>query len=79
MKRPIYNDGPSPRSVFMLYFAEFMTLLVMETNRYYHGHRDRIEGGLSPLPDVTGADMLVYLVKTIQIAHCIRDKLTDYC
>ena len=51
----------------------------METNRYYHGHRDRIEGGLSPLPDVTGADMLVYLVKTIQIAHCIRDKLTDYC
>jgi hypothetical protein len=79
MKRPMYNDGSSPLSVFLLHSAEFITLLVMETNRYHQGHRDRIDGGPFPLPDVTGADTLVFLEKTIQIAHCIWDKLTDYC
>jgi hypothetical protein len=29
------NDGSSPLSVFLLYFAEIITLLVVETNRYY--------------------------------------------
>jgi len=70
MKRPVY-DGTSPLSVFLLYFVDFITLLVTETNRYYHGHRDRIDDGPPPLPDVTGAEMLVFLAKTIQIAHYI--------
>jgi hypothetical protein len=48
-----------------LYFAEFITLLVMETKRYYHGHLDRTDDGTSPPPspppDETEAEMLVFL------------------
>ena len=50
-------------------------MLVVETNRYYHDHLDE---GPSPLPDVTEAEMLVFLMKTIQMGHCIWDKMTDY-
>jgi hypothetical protein len=35
-------------------------LLVVETNRYYD-HLDRLDEGPSPLPDVTEAEMLVFL------------------
>ena len=72
------DDSSSPLSVFLLYFAEIITLLVVETNRYYHDHLDRIDEGPSPLPDLTEAEMLVFLAITIQMGHCIRDKLTDY-
>jgi hypothetical protein len=34
------NDGSSPLSVFLLYFAEIITLLLVKTNRYYHDYRD---------------------------------------
>ena len=40
-------------SVFILYFAEIVTLLVVDTNRYYHWGMDRP----SPQPDVTEAKM----------------------
>jgi hypothetical protein len=30
------NDGSSPLRGFLLYFAEIVTLLEVETNRYYH-------------------------------------------
>ena len=53
------NDSSSPLSVFLLYFAEIITLLVVESNRYYHDHLDRLEEGPSPQPDVTEAEMLV--------------------
>ena len=72
------NDSSSPLSVFLLYFAEIMTLLVVETNRYYHDHLGRLDEGPSPQPDVTEAEMLVFLALTIQMGHCIRDRLTDY-
>ena len=49
-----------------------------ETNRYYHNHLDRHDKGPSPLPDMTKAEMLVFLVITRQMGNCIRDKLTDY-
>jgi hypothetical protein len=39
------NDSPSPLSVFLLYVAEIITLLVVETNRYYHEHLDRLDKG----------------------------------
>ena len=42
-----------------MYFAEIITLLVVETNRYYHDHLDRFDEGPSPLPDVTEAKMFV--------------------
>jgi len=34
------NDGSSPLSVFLLYFAEITTLLVVETNHYYDNYID---------------------------------------
>ena len=74
---PHINDGSSPLSVFLLYFVEIITLLVVETNRYYHDHLDRIDEGPSPLPDTTEAETLVFLAITIQMEHCIWDKLTD--
>jgi len=58
--------------------VQIITLLVMETKRYYQGHLDRIDDGPSPLPDVTEAEMLVVLAITIKMGHCIWDKLTDY-
>jgi len=33
--------------------------------------------GPSPLPDMTEAETLVFLAITIQMEHCIWDKLTD--
>ena len=45
--------------VFQLFFAEIITLLVAETNRYYQGHHDRLDQGPSPEPDVTKAEMHV--------------------
>jgi hypothetical protein len=62
---PHINDSSSPLSVFLLYFAKIITLLVVETNRYYHDHLDRLDEGCSPLPDVTEAEMLVFLAITI--------------
>jgi hypothetical protein len=73
---PHLDASSTPLSVFLLYFAEIITLLVVETNRYYHDHLDRLDEGPSPLPDVTEAEMLVFLAITIQMGHCIRDKLT---
>jgi uncharacterized protein YcaQ len=58
--------------------VEITALLVMETNRYYHGHFDRLDDRPSPLPDVIKAEMLAFLSIMIQMGHCIWDKLTDY-
>ena len=51
------NDGSSPLSVFLLYFAEIITLLVVESNRYYHDYTDRLDDGPSPESDVSEAEM----------------------
>jgi len=44
------NDGSSPLSVFLLYFAEIITLLLVETNRYYQDYTDLT---LDPLLNLT--------------------------
>jgi hypothetical protein len=61
-----------------LYFTEIISLLVVETNRYYHSYIESLKDGPSPLPDITEAEMFVFLALTIQMGHCLRDKLTDY-
>jgi hypothetical protein len=61
-----------------LYFVEIITLLVVETNRHYHDYVDRLEAAPSPKADITEAEMGVFLALTMQMAHCLRDKLTDY-
>jgi hypothetical protein len=48
-------------SVFLPRFAKIITLLVVETNRYYHAHTDMLDEGPSPQPDVNEAEMLVFL------------------
>ena len=50
---------------------------MVETNHYYHDYIDGLDGGPSPEPDVTEAEMFVFLALTIQMGHGIRDKLTD--
>jgi hypothetical protein len=72
------NDGSGPLSIFLLYFTEIITLLVVETNRYYHNYIDILDDRPSPLPDITEAEMFVFIALTIQMGHCLQDKLTDY-
>ena len=72
------NDSFSPLNVFLLYFAEIITLLVVETNRYYQDYIDGLDDGLCPEPDITEAEMFVFLALPIQMGHGVRDKLTDY-
>jgi len=43
----------------------------METKRHYHSHVGRIDGGPSPLPDVSEAEMFVFLVITELMGHYI--------
>jgi len=45
---------------------------VVETNGYYHDHLDRLDEGPSPLPNKTEAEMLVFLVITIQMGQTDR-------
>ena len=66
---PDIVTSSSPLSVFLLYFAEIKTLLVVETNRYYHDHLDRLDQGPLPKPDVTEAEMLVFLAITISMGQ----------
>jgi hypothetical protein len=48
-------------------------MLVVETNRYYHDYIDSLDNGPSPDPDVTEAEMFVFLALTIQLGHGVRD------
>jgi hypothetical protein len=42
------NDCSRPVSVFLLYYAEIITLLVVQNNRYYHDYTERLDNGLPP-------------------------------
>jgi hypothetical protein len=71
------SDCSSPLSIFLLFFAEVITLLVAETDQYYHHCLDTLDSGPSPVPDVTEHEMYLFLAITIQVGHCIRDQLRD--
>ena len=45
----------TPLSVLLLFFAETITLLVMETNRYHHQLLENSDDGPSPEREVTEA------------------------
>jgi hypothetical protein len=47
------NDSTYPFSDFLQYFAEFLTLPVVQTNRHYYNYTDRIDNRTFPEPDVT--------------------------
>ena len=67
---PELNNNSSPLSAFLLYFAEIITLVVLETNSYYRDHLDRVDERPSPQPDVTEAEMPVFLAITIEMGNC---------
>jgi len=67
-----------PLTVLMLFFAETVTLLVVETNCYYHQFLDNCEDGPSPQRDVTEAEMFAFLALTLQVGHTVQDRLEDY-
>jgi len=67
-----------PLTVLTLFFAEIVTLLVVETNHYYHQFLDKCEDGPSPQCDVTEAEMFAFLALTLQMAHTVQDRLEDY-
>jgi hypothetical protein len=71
------NDGSTPVSVFLLYFAETITPLVVQTNRYYHDYTDRLDNGPSPEPVITEAEMFVFLSLATKMGHGIMDKMRD--
>lgn len=78
VEAPHITESSTPLSVFLLYFAEIISLLVVETNRYYHQYLDTLDYGPSPVPDITEAEMFVFLAVTIQMGHCLREHLADY-
>jgi len=71
------TPASTPLSILLLYFAEIVTLLVLEMNRYYHQLLDNFENRPPP-PDVTEAEMFSFLALTLQMGHTVQDRLEDY-
>jgi len=68
----------TPLSVLMLFIREIISLLVVETNRYYHDCLDSTDEQHHPQRDVTEAEMFVFLALTLQMGHTIQGRLEDY-
>jgi len=68
----------TPLSVLLLFFMEFITLLVVETNRYYYQFLDNSDDGPSPHHEVTRAEMFMFLALTLQMGHTVQGRLEDY-
>jgi len=68
----------TPLSVLLLFFAENITLLVVETNRYYRQFVDNFEDGPSPQREVKGAEMFSFLALTLRMGHTVQDRLEVY-
>jgi len=67
-----------PLSVLLLFFAEIITLLVVETNRYYHQFLENSDDGHSPQCEVIEVEMFVFLALTLQMGHKVQGRLEDY-
>jgi len=57
----------TPLSVLLLFFAEIITLLVVETNQYYDQFLQNSDDGPSPQREVTEAEMFAFLALTLQM------------
>ena len=68
----------TPLSVLLLFVTEIITLLVVETNRYYQQFLDNSDDGPSPQRDVTEAEMFAFLALTLQMGHTVQGRLEDY-
>jgi hypothetical protein len=63
-----HNATVHSLSVLLLFFAEIITLLVVETNRY-HQVLDNFDNRPPPQHEVTEAEMFAFLVLTLQVGH----------
>jgi len=54
------SSEPTPLSILLLFFAEIITLLVVETNRYCHQFLENSDDGHSPEREVTEAEMFAF-------------------
>jgi len=68
----------TPPSVLLLFFAEIITVLVVEMNRYYHQFLENSDDGPSPEREVTEAEMFAFLALTLQMGHTVQSRLEDY-
>jgi hypothetical protein len=62
-------------SVLLLFFTQIITLLVVETNRYYHQFLENSDNGHFSERDVTAVEMFVFLALTLQIGHTVQGRL----
>jgi len=51
----------------LLFFAEIITLLVVEMNRHYHQFLDNNDDARFPQRDVTEAEMFAFFALTLQM------------
>jgi len=68
----------TPLNFLLLFFGEIMTLLVVETIRYYDQFLQNSDDGTSPQREVTEAEMFAFLTLTLQMGHTIQGRLRDY-
>jgi len=68
----------APLSVLLLFFAVIITLLVVETNRYYRQFLEKFYDGPSPEHEVTEVEMFAFLALTLQMGHTVQGRLEDY-
>jgi hypothetical protein len=61
------NKDLAPHSIFMLYFAAVITLLVEGTNRHYRQYLYFLHNGHSPVPNVTEPEMFLFPAIIIQM------------
>jgi hypothetical protein len=60
-----------------MFFAESITLLVVETSRYYHQFLENSDDGTSPQREVLEANMFVFLAVTLQMGHTVQGRLEE--
>jgi len=71
------TPASTPLSVLLLFFAEIVRMLVVETNSYYHQFLDNFEDGPSPQREVTEAEMFLFLALTLPAAASNNTRRLD--
>ena len=68
----------TPVTVLLLFFAEIITLLFVEMNRYYHQFLENYDDRHSSEREVAEAEMFAFLALTLQMGHTVQGRLEDY-
>jgi len=68
----------TPLGILLLFFVEIITLLFVETNRYYYQFLENSDDGHCPESEVTEVEMFSFLALTLQMGHTVQDRLEDH-